>query len=103
MRDKFLQAALAAGIAFGIAVPALAADPVVLRMTTMSPGGSRNFSVWFQPWAQKINAAANGAIQIEVRFGYWLALAALALGTGAAFMAMSGRPMPQMTVGPRDG
>jgi TRAP-type C4-dicarboxylate transport system substrate-binding protein len=70
MTSKFVQAALAAGIAFGVAAPALAADPVVLRMTTMSPGGSRNATIWFQPWAKKITDASNGALQVEVVEGY---------------------------------
>jgi TRAP-type C4-dicarboxylate transport system substrate-binding protein len=72
MRSAFFKLALAAGIAFGMVAPALAQENV-LRMTTMSPGGSRNFSVWFQPWAEKINAAANGAIKVEVVEGYTLA------------------------------
>lgn len=57
----------------------------------------------FSQLGRTMAAGIAGAIQIEVKLGYWLSLIALGLGTGATFMAMSGRPMPQVTVGPRDG
>lgn len=48
-------------------------------------------------------AGLAGAIQIEVKAGYWWTLALLGLGVGSAFMAMSGARLPQITVGPREG
>ena len=62
MTSAFVKLALAAGLALGTIAPAFAADPVTLRMTTMSPGGSRNATIWFSPWAERINAAAKGAL-----------------------------------------
>ena len=73
MRSILATLALAAALISGGALSALADDPVVVRMTTMSPGGSRNGSLWFNPWAAKINADAKGAIQVEVVEGYTLA------------------------------
>jgi TRAP-type C4-dicarboxylate transport system substrate-binding protein len=73
MRSAFLKLALAAGLVLGTVAPAFADDPVVIRMTTMSPGGSRNASLWFNPWAKKINDDAKGAIKVEVVEGYTIA------------------------------
>ena len=73
MRSILATLALAAALISGGALSAFADDPVVIRMTTMSPGGSRNATIWFNPWAQKINADAKGSIQIEVVEGYTLA------------------------------
>ena len=73
MTSGFVRLALAAGLAFGTIAPAFAADPVIIRMTTMSPGGSRNGTIWFKPWAEKINAEAKGAIDVEVVEGYSIA------------------------------
>lgn len=47
-------------------------------------------------------AGMAGAIRIEVKAGYWWTLILIGLGVGAAFMAMSGARLPQVTVGPRD-
>ena len=41
-----------------------------------------------------------GAIQMEVKPGYWGTLAALGLSVLAAFMAMNGAGMPRITLGP---
>ena len=57
----------------------------------------------FSQFGQTMAAGLAGAIQIEVKFGYWLALIALGLGAGATFMAMNGAVLPRVTVGPRDG
>ena len=57
----------------------------------------------FSQLGRTMAAGLAGAIQIEVKLGYWLALLALGLGAGATFMSMSGRPMPQVTTGQRDG
>jgi TRAP-type C4-dicarboxylate transport system substrate-binding protein len=73
MASAFVKLALAAGLALGTVAPAFAADAVTLRMTTMSPGGSRNATIWFRPWAERINAAANGALKVEVVEGYAVA------------------------------
>jgi TRAP-type C4-dicarboxylate transport system substrate-binding protein len=70
MTSTLIKLALAAGLVLGTVAPAVAADTVTLRMTTMSPGGSRNAKIWFGPWAERINAAANGAIKVEVVEGY---------------------------------
>src|SRR5262245_55873940 len=70
MTSAIFKLALAAGLALGTVAPAFASDPVTLRMTTMSPGGSRNSTIWFGPWAQRINASGNGAIKIDVVEGY---------------------------------
>lgn len=73
MTSAFVKLALAAGLALGTMAPAFAADPVTLRLTTMSPGGSRNATIWFGPWAERINAAAKGALKVEVMEGYTVA------------------------------
>ena len=57
----------------------------------------------FSQLGRTMAAGVAGAIQVEVKIGYWLALIALGLGMGATFMAMSGRSMPTVTVEPRDG
>jgi hypothetical protein len=57
----------------------------------------------FSQFGRTMAAGVAGAIQIEVKFGYWLALIALGLGAGATFMAMNGAVLPQITTGPRDG
>ena len=57
----------------------------------------------FSQFGQTMAAGLAGAIQIEVKFGYWLALIALGFGAGATFMAMNGAVLPRVTVGPRDG
>ena len=73
MKSAFFKLALAAGLALGCVAPALADDPVIIRMTTMSPGGSRNASLWFIPWAKKITDDSKGALNVEVVEGYTLA------------------------------
>jgi TRAP-type C4-dicarboxylate transport system substrate-binding protein len=73
MTKAFVRLALAGALCFAAIAPSLAADPVIIRMTTMSPGGSRNANIWFKPWADKINADAKGAINVEVVEGYTLA------------------------------
>src|SRR5262245_66003089 len=73
MKSAFFKLALAAGLALGCVAPALADDPVVLRLTTMSPGGSRNASLWFIPWGKKISDDSKGALNVEVVEGYTLA------------------------------
>ena len=72
MTSAFVKLALAGGLALATLAPAFA-DPVVIRMTTMSPGGSRNATLWFKPWAERINAEAKGAIDVEVVEGYSIA------------------------------
>lgn len=57
----------------------------------------------FSQFGRTMAAGLVGAIQIEVKLGYWLVLAALGLGCAATFLAMGDRPMPRVTVGPRDG
>ena len=57
----------------------------------------------FAQFGRTMAAGIAGAIQIEVKLGYWLALIALGLGAGASFMAMNGAVLPRVTVGPRDG
>lgn len=64
-----------------------------------APGADDQFSQFGQTMA----AGLAGAIQIEVRFGYWLTLVALGLGAAASLMAAAGRSVPRITVGPRDG
>lgn len=64
-----------------------------------APGADDQFSQFGQTMA----AGLAGAIEIEVQLGYWLAMIVLALGAGATFMTMTGRPMPRVTAGPRDG
>ena len=66
-------AVTAAVVVFDPAPAAAQSDPVVIRMTTMSPGGSRNYVHWFKPWADRINASANGALKVEVVEGYAVA------------------------------
>lgn len=69
----------------------------------MNEGPAPEADDQFSQFGRTMAAGLVGAIQIEVRYGYWLALAALGLGTGAAFLAMRGTPLPRVTVGPRDG
>lgn len=57
----------------------------------------------FSQFGRTMAAGVAGAIQIEVKLGYWLALIALGLGAGATYMARSGAVLPKVTVGPRDG
>lgn len=57
----------------------------------------------FSQLGRTMAAGIAGAIQIEVKIGYWLTLLALGLGAGATFMAMSGGALPRVTLGPRDG
>src|SRR5262249_16001588 len=73
MKSAFFKLVLAAGLALGTVPPALPDDPPIIRMTTMSPGGSRNANLWFIPWAKKINDDAKGALNVEVVEGFTLA------------------------------
>jgi TRAP-type C4-dicarboxylate transport system substrate-binding protein len=73
MTSAFVKLALAGGLALATIAPTFAADTVTLRMTTMSPGGSRNATIWFSPWAESINASAKGALKVEVLEGYTVA------------------------------
>lgn len=57
----------------------------------------------FSQLGRTMAAGIAGAIQIEVKIGYWLTVLALGLGVGATFLAMSGGALPRVTVGPRDG
>jgi TRAP-type C4-dicarboxylate transport system substrate-binding protein len=49
-----------------------AAQEIRLNFTSMSPGGSNN-SVYFNQWAQRVGAASQGTLKIEVRDGVMLA------------------------------
>jgi TRAP-type C4-dicarboxylate transport system substrate-binding protein len=73
MKSMFGGLVLAAALIAGGIDAARAADPVVIRMTTMSPGGSRNANIWFKPWAKRINESAKGAIDVEVVEGFSVA------------------------------
>jgi TRAP-type C4-dicarboxylate transport system substrate-binding protein len=75
MTSRVAKLALAAALAIGTIAPAVAQaqSPVIIRMTTMSPGGARNYSLWFKPWADRINAASHGAVKVEVVEGFSVA------------------------------
>lgn len=49
-------------------------------------------------FGRNLAAGMVGAIEMEIRPGYWATLAALGLGVLAAFMAMSGAALPKITV-----
>lgn len=45
-------------------------------------------------------SAAAAAVQFDLRYGYWLTLAALLVAAGAGFMAWQGRPFPALGSAP---
>jgi TRAP-type C4-dicarboxylate transport system substrate-binding protein len=52
-----------------ISVAAARADEVVLTFATAEPAPSPDTTLVFTPWAQRVAAAAKGAVRIEVRDG----------------------------------
>jgi TRAP-type C4-dicarboxylate transport system substrate-binding protein len=63
--------AAAAFIVGGTAMPALA--QVNLLLTTMSPPGEDFSTKFFRPWAERMTAASNGAINVDPRDGFAIA------------------------------
>jgi TRAP-type C4-dicarboxylate transport system substrate-binding protein len=71
-----LGAALAAAAALAVSAPVRAADApaqVTLIMSSMAPGQSGFSTRFFRPWAEKITAASNGTLNVDVRDGFALA------------------------------
>jgi TRAP-type C4-dicarboxylate transport system substrate-binding protein len=62
------------GLAFAVAASSTgaAAQETRLAMTSMSPAGSGN-SIYFNEWAQRVNAASQGTLKVEVKDGVALA------------------------------
>jgi TRAP-type C4-dicarboxylate transport system substrate-binding protein len=73
MTKAFEKIALVAVLAFPTVAPALADEPVVIRMATMVPPNTPAATDWFKPWAAQINEKAKGAIKVEVVEGYSVA------------------------------
>jgi len=69
--NKALIAAVAL-LAAGTA-EAQAQEPVNIIMSSMAPGNSGFSTVFFRPWADKINADSQGTIKVDVRDGFALA------------------------------
>jgi TRAP-type C4-dicarboxylate transport system substrate-binding protein len=70
--QRIFAMAIALAAAFGVAGRA-SADETRLNFTTISlPGSTISDKLW-HPWADRVNAAGQGAVHIDVRDGFTLA------------------------------
>jgi hypothetical protein len=63
------------------------------------PGGDTEMDAF----GRNMAAGLAGAIQMEIKAGYWATLAALGFSVLAAFMAMTGASLPRITVQTQEG
>ena len=70
---SFFRAALAATSLLALALPARADEPVVLKFATLSTVDGPLNQRMLHPWAERVNAAGKGIVQLDVRDGFAIA------------------------------
>lgn len=71
MPAKF--APLIGAIAVFVALPAMADDPMVLKMASVAGAQSPNYARWTGPWIERVNKESEGTIEVKPFFGGVLA------------------------------
>ncbi|HXQ51007.1 MAG TPA: TRAP transporter substrate-binding protein [Stellaceae bacterium] len=64
MKAFLIAAGLLAAVAQGAA-----AEETVLRFTPLAQSGTAGFDQFYKPWAEKVTAASQGALRIDIREG----------------------------------
>ncbi|HEY3918294.1 MAG TPA: TRAP transporter substrate-binding protein DctP [Stellaceae bacterium] len=70
---KLIYALLGIALTSAVGATIAAADEVKLTFVTLAPPDSRVAKTEFHPWAERINAAGKGIVQLDVRDGFTLA------------------------------
>lgn len=73
IRSFLGRSLLGIALAATLGAAAARADEVKLTFVTLAPQDSRVAQMEFHPWADRINAAGKGVVQLDVRDGFALA------------------------------
>lgn len=68
-----IRSLLAVALASALGAGAAVADEVKLTFATLAPPDSRVAQMAFHPWAERVNAAGKGIVQLDTRDGFAIA------------------------------